>query len=58
MQERLEKAGVKKKTICQCTAQHWLHNMGWQYGCLKNGMYIDGHKRPDIVEYQEAFIEH
>jgi hypothetical protein len=34
MQERLKKAGVKKKTTCQCTAQCWLHNMGWPYGRL------------------------
>jgi hypothetical protein len=30
--------------------------MGWRYGRLKNGMYIDGHERPDIVDYRKAFI--
>lgn len=56
MQQKLEAAGAKKKSICRRTAQRWLHNMGWRYGRQKNGMYIDGHERPDIVEYREAFI--
>lgn len=57
MQQKLEEAGAKKRTISLRTAQHWLHNMGWRYARKKNGMYIDGHERPDIVDYREAFIE-
>ena len=56
MQRKLEEACAKKKAICLQTAQRWLHNMGWRYGRLRNGMYIDGHERPDIVNYREAFI--
>jgi hypothetical protein len=56
MQLKLEEAGVKKKKITLWTAQRWLHNMGWRYRRLKNGMYIDGHERPDIVDYQKKFI--
>ncbi|KAF9455309.1 hypothetical protein BDZ94DRAFT_1205895, partial [Collybia nuda] len=57
MQQKLAEAGARKTTISLRTAQRWLHNMGWRYGQKKNGMYIDGHERPDIVEYREAFIE-
>lgn len=56
MQQKLEEASAKKKVICLQTAQRWLHNMGWRYGRLRNGMYIDGHERQDIVGYREAFI--
>ena len=36
----------------------WLKKLGWTYGKLKNGMYLNGHERDDVVEYQKAFIEH
>ena len=35
----------------------WLEKLGWTYGKLKNGIYLDGHKRDNVVEYQKAFIE-
>ena len=49
MQKKLDKIGSRKK-ISLCT-------MGWQYGRKKNGMYINGHERKDVVEYQSKFIE-
>ncbi|KAI0270914.1 hypothetical protein BGY98DRAFT_923292, partial [Russula aff. rugulosa BPL654] len=39
-------------------ALRWLEKLGWTYGKLKNGMYLDGHKRDDMVEYWKVFVEH
>jgi hypothetical protein len=57
MQAQLETSSAKKRSISIRTAQRWLHKMGWRYGKKKNGMYVDGHERDDIVEYREAFIK-
>ncbi|KAF7361462.1 RNF220 domain-containing protein [Mycena sanguinolenta] len=56
MQDLMEKSGSKRKSISLRTAQRWLHKMGWRFGKKKNGMYVDGHERPDVVEYREGFI--
>ena len=52
-----EKLGVKKQAISIWTAHHWLKKLDWCYGHKKNGMYIDGHERVDVVEYRNQFIE-
>jgi hypothetical protein len=39
------------------TGQRWLKKLDWRYGRKKNGMYIDGHEREDIVKYRGEFIE-
>jgi hypothetical protein len=57
MQTKLNEIGSRKKKILLCTAQCWLHTMGWHYGRKKNGMYIDGHEHEDVVEYHTEFIE-
>jgi hypothetical protein len=57
MQEKLEEISSKKKKISLHTAQRWLHRMGWRYGRKRNGMYVDGHEREDVVEYRMEFIE-
>jgi hypothetical protein len=56
MQKKLDEIGSRKKKISLRTAQRWLHAMGWRYGRKKNGMYIDGHEREDVVEYRREFI--
>jgi hypothetical protein len=49
--------GITKATISTKTALRWLEKLGWTYGRLQNGMYLDGHERPDVVEYRKAFVE-
>ena len=49
--------GISKPTISISTALRWLEKLGWTYGKLKNGMYLDGHERDDVVEYRKAFVE-
>jgi hypothetical protein len=39
-------------------AHRWLERLGWWYGRQQNGMYVDGHKHEDIVQYRNAFVQH
>ena len=58
MQAKFTWVGVHKLMISECTAHHWLSGkLGWCYGRHKNGMYIDGHKQWDVVEYREQFVK-
>jgi hypothetical protein len=38
------------------TARKWLHKLRWRYTRKRNGMYIDGHERDDVVKYRDGFI--
>jgi hypothetical protein len=31
--------------------QRWLGKLNWHYSKMKNGMFIDGHEREDIIAY-------
>lgn len=57
MQAIFAQKGITKPTISIKTALRWLEKLGWTYGKLKTGMYLDGHERPDVVEYRKAFVE-
>jgi hypothetical protein len=57
MQEVFALKGISKPSISLKTALRWLENLGWTYGKLKNGMYLDGHERSDVVEYRRGFVE-
>jgi hypothetical protein len=57
MQAIFTERGISKATISTKTALRWLEKLGWSYGKLRNGMYLDGHERPDVVEYRRGFVE-
>src|SRR5258707_7549456 len=57
MQAILAWKGLRKMSISAKTALQWLANLGWTYGKLRNGMYVDGHEREDVVEYRQQFVE-
>jgi hypothetical protein len=48
--------GTKATAITNRTAQRWLTQMGWHYGKMENGMYVDGHEHKDVVEYRAWFL--
>jgi hypothetical protein len=48
--------GVHKPSISRATAQRWLARLKWCYSKKKNGMYIDGHERDNVMAYQQAFV--
>ena len=41
-----------KNKLSECTARWWLARLGWRNQLLRKGVYIDGHERPDVVEYR------
>ncbi|KAJ7118185.1 hypothetical protein C8R44DRAFT_625831, partial [Mycena epipterygia] len=53
----LEQADIQKRSISVWTARRWLKNLDWQFGHRKNGMYVDGHEREDVVAYRTAFVK-
>jgi hypothetical protein len=57
MQAIFAQKGIAKVLISVKTALRWLDKLGWRYGKLKNGMYLDGHERSDMVEYSQCFVE-
>ena len=56
IQTLFARLGIDKPSISQSTAQRWLARMDWRYSRVKNGMYIDGHERDDVVAYRCAFV--
>ncbi|KAI1002517.1 hypothetical protein K3495_g5683 [Podosphaera aphanis] len=44
------------KNIKLRTARNWLNQLGFKYSDKKKDVYIDGHKRPDVVEYRMRFF--
>ena len=57
IQEQFKNTGINKSFIFKRTAHCWLRTLGWWYGKIKNGMYIDGHERKDVVQYRTAFVD-
>lgn len=39
-----------KEPICVRTAQRWLHKLGWRPTTIRQGVYMDGHERTDVVD--------
>jgi hypothetical protein len=46
-----------KQGLSERTARRWLVKLGWRNKLLGKGVYMDGHERPDVVEYcQTTFL--
>ena len=41
-----------KNLISERTARRWLIKLGWRRTVVRKGVYMDGHEREDVVEYQ------
>jgi len=37
--------------VSLCMARQWLCKLGWRRTEIKKGVYMDGHERPDVMEY-------
>jgi len=57
MQKSFLEKGICKLSISKATATRWLQKLDWRYKSARNGMYIDGHEREDVVAYRRAFVE-
>ena len=40
------------KKLSERTARRWLIKLGWWRTTLKKGVYMDGHERPDVIDYR------
>ena len=45
------------QTISVCTANRWLHQLGFTPQSHKEGPYVDGHEREDVVKSREEFLK-
>lgn len=57
IQSKLVAAGKTKLTVSERTAHEWLKQFKWRYSRRKNGMYIDGHEKEEVVEYRKQFVQ-
>ncbi|KAH9014698.1 hypothetical protein EDB84DRAFT_1568033 [Lactarius hengduanensis] len=56
MQEKFSRSGISRSSISDRTARRWLQRLSWHYGPMRNGMYLDGHEREDVVAYRNGFV--
>jgi hypothetical protein len=56
VQAMLSNIGICKPMITEQMARNWLQMLEWRYTQTWNGLYVDGHERDDIVQYQKVFI--
>jgi len=38
------------------TIRCWLNKMGFHYGVVQKGVYIDGHELEDVVDYRVKYV--
>jgi hypothetical protein len=57
MQAKFSHSGISRTSISERTARRWLQRLSWHYGTMRNGMYLDGHEREDVVAYRTGFVE-
>ena len=50
--DTLLKESAPGMTVSRSTAQRWLYKLGFQHKVAKKGVYIDGHDRPDVIDYR------
>jgi hypothetical protein len=43
---------LTKASISRTSTYNWLRKLGFYKSELKKGVYIDGHKREDVVKYR------
>ena len=43
--------------ICSRTARKWFNRLGYKWKDEQKGVFFDGHKQEDVVEYCETFLE-
>ena len=44
--------GAVQTTVSESTARRWMQAVGYKYVAWKKGVYLDGHKRPDVQAYR------
>ena len=52
----LPKLSVNQTTISNSACYNYMKRWGYMYKAHTKGVYIDGHERPDVVEYRAAWV--
>jgi hypothetical protein len=47
----------KRTAITSRTARRWLTKLGFSWGDVKKGIFLDGHERKDVIEYRTHFLD-
>jgi hypothetical protein len=48
---------VKQRgVVTSRTIRRWLLKLGFTWGDVKKGIFLDGHEREDVVEYRKIFV--
>ena len=59
--EEITKEEVMKsyrlKTICIRTICNWMDKLGFKFSVRKKTYYVDGHERPDNVQYRKEYLQ-
>lgn len=49
-------ASIEGPTIQTRTIRRWLHRLGFDWREVKKGVFVDGHERPDVIQYRQEFV--
>lgn len=49
--------GPASESVSLSTIYRWMSELGWEKVQKKSSVYIDGHERPDVVQYRREFIK-
>ncbi len=49
---------IERKTVSERTARRWLHVLGYEMWSYKQGIYVDGHERADVVAHRHRFLDY
>ena len=52
--ETLEPGYPRKLGVETC--RKWMHELGFEVVAKRKGTFVDGHERPDVVEYRNKFL--
>ncbi|CAG8737796.1 3445_t:CDS:2, partial [Gigaspora rosea] len=56
-QRILPQLNVESSSISIRTARRWMQKLGFYYKRHQQGVYVDGHERPDVVAYRHIFLQ-
>ncbi|CAG8517448.1 13040_t:CDS:2, partial [Cetraspora pellucida] len=56
-QKILPQLNVESSSISIRTARRWMQKLGFYYKRHQQGVYVDGHERPDVVAYRHIFFQ-
>lgn len=56
LQRQLDTVGYARDSITDRSARRWLNRLGFEWKDVRKNIYIDGHDRPEVLEYRKEFL--